>query len=241
MFYENYKKKSNDTLIEIFNSDSYQLTARETAQKILEERKANYRIKDDKPELIELNAFELFDKLESYGLNVYTSKRKRLVEIYQSNNGMLIGLILLPLSFICLIVLSTSIIQAFNGTSVWNSGARAYIWKGWLTGAITFFVAGIMNYQKDKKSKARLKFNDNRLEIKQRKIWKQESFDLKLNETDIEFKKKKKRYIVFIRQNNRHIELFDFRDNNVGNKIEDYLNILIEKYREEGKAVGNNV
>lgn len=240
MFYEAYKKKSTDSLIEILNSDSYQLTARETAQKILEERNVDYQIKNEKPELKELNCFELFDKLEAYGLNVYTSKRKRLVETYQSNNGLLIGLILLPLSFICLIVLLININMAFDGTDVLSAGSRVYVWKGWLMGAITFFFAGIMHYQKDKKSKVRLKFDENRIEIRQRKIWKKEIFDLKLRETDIELKKKKKRYSVFIKLNNRHIVLFDFRDNNIANKTEDYLKILIEKYSEEGKTVGNN-
>ena len=99
----------------------------------------------------------------------------------------------------------------------------------------------LLNYQRDKKSKVKLKLNEYKIEIKQRKIWKKETFDFKLRETDIEFKKKKKRYIVFIRLNNRHIELFDFRDNNIGNKTEDYLKRLIEKYSEEGKTVGDNV
>ncbi len=238
MFYEDYKKKSNDSLIEILNSDSYQLAARETAQKILEERSADYQIKDETSELKELNAFELFEKLEAYGLNVYTSKRKRLVETYQSNNGLLIGLILLPLSFICLMVLLTNIIMAYNGTDILSAGSRVYVWKGWIMGAITFFFAGIMNYQKDKKSKVRFKFNENKIEIRQRKIWKKETYNLKLRETDVEFKKKKKRYFVFVKSNNRHIELFDFRDNNISNKTEDYLKILIEKYGEEGKTVG---
>ncbi len=240
MFYEDYKKKSNDSLIEILNSDSYQLTARETAQRILEERNVDYKIKDEKPELKELDCFGLFEKLEAYGLNVHSSKRKRLIETYQSNNGLLIGLILIPLGFICFIVLLTNIIMAFNGTDSLSAGSRVYVWKGWLMGAVTFSIAGIMNYQKDKKSRVRLKFNENRIEIKQRKIWKKETFDLKLRETDIEFKKKKKRYFVFVKLNKRHIELFDFRDNNIGNKTEDYLKILIEKYREEGKTVGNN-
>ncbi len=239
MFYEDYKTKSNDSLIEILNSDSYQLIARETAQKILEERNVDYEIKDDKKELKELSCFELFDKLEAFGLNVYTSKRKRLVETYQSNNGLLIGLILFPLSFICLIVLLINIIMAFNGTYVLDAGSRAYVWKGWLMGAITFFFTGIMNYQKDKKSKVRLKFNENRIEIRLRKIWKKESFDLKLSATDLEFEKKKKRYFVFAKWNNKQIDLFDFRDNNIGNKTEEYLKILIEKYRHEGKTVGN--
>ncbi|TKG92942.1 hypothetical protein EYV94_18400 [Puteibacter caeruleilacunae] len=236
MYYENYKKKSNNQLKEILNSDLYHLTARETAQKILEERNVTYQIVDDKPQLFELDCYQLFEKLDEYGLIVYTSKRMGIIEIKQGNNGLLIGLILIALSFICFTVLLTVIFMGFEGSYRPDAGSGVHVMKGWLVGGVSFLIVGSMNYQRDKKAKIRIQFNQNSIKIRKRKIWKKEAFDLSLNSTDIEYKKTKKGYLIFTRWENSIINLFDFQDTNIGDKTEDFLSILTESLNKEVKA-----
>ena len=235
MFYESYINKSNNELIEILNSDSYQLLARETAQKILEERNVKYEINDEKPALNEMNCFQLFDKLKEYRLNVFTSERKKLIEIKQDNNGLIIGIVFFVLGFISLTVTMTIIFEIYAGTYPWGAGARVHILRGWLIGTVTFFILGLMNYQRDQMSAIKIKFNENSLQISHRKIWKRENFKLKLNESDIGFIKTGKKYQVFVPYKNRKLNLFKFKDNNIGNKTDDFLSKTVDKLNKEIK------
>ena len=235
MFYDKYLKKSNNELIEILNSDSYQLLAREAAQKILEERQVKYEINDEKPSLQELNCFQLFDKLEQFSLNVFTSKRKKLIEINQDNYGLISGILFFVLSSISLTITLTIISEIYSGTYFYGAGARAYILKGCGIGAVLFFIVGLMNYQRDKKSSLKINFIANSIEIKQRKIWKRENFKFQLNESKIGYKKTGKKYKVFIPYKSRKIILFDFKDNNIGNKTEEFLSIMMEKLNDHIK------
>jgi len=239
MFYDLYIKKTNTELIEILNSDSYQLLARETAQKVLDQRKVKYEINDEKPSLKGMNCFQLFDKLEQYGIKVYSSRRKKLIEINQDNSGLVRSIVLFVLSSISLAMILTIIFNIYSGTYFWSTGSRAYILRGLGIGTITFFIVGLMNYQKDKKSKVKILFAKNTIEIRQRKIWERQDFKFLLNKSEIEYKKINKRYRVFIPHKNRRIDLFDFKDNNVGNKTDDFVSILIEKLNKEMKTVGN--
>ncbi|MCL3782706.1 hypothetical protein EMN47_20155 [Prolixibacteraceae bacterium JC049] len=235
MFYDSYISKSNKELIEILNSDSYQLLARETAQKILDDRKINYEIKDEKSSLSELNCFQLFEKLEEYRLLISTSERKKKIEIKQDNNGLRIGILFFILSFIALTVTMKIITEIYIGTYQWGAGARAHILKGWGIGTVTFFIVGLLNYQRDQMSAIKINLNKNSLQIRLRKIWKKEILNLKLNESEIAYKKLDKEYVVFIPYKNRKLNLFKFKDNNVGNKTDDYLSITFDKLNNEIK------
>ena len=229
MFYDSYINKSNNELIEILNSNSYQLLARETAQKILDERKVEYRIIDDKPELSELNCFQLFDKLKEYGLVVYTSQRQNLIEIKQDNNGLIIAFVMFVLSFISLIIITINIFEIYYRVSPWSAGSRAYILKGWLIAVISFIIIGIRNYRNDYMSFIKIKFRENSLKITKRKIWEKKSIDLKLSQSNIYYKKTEKKFKFYIPYKNQELFLFELKDNNIGNKTDDLLSIIIDK------------
>nr|WP_319997560.1 hypothetical protein [uncultured Draconibacterium sp.] len=235
MFYDSYINKSNNELIEVLNSDSYQLLARETAQKVLDERNVNYVINDEKPILNEMNCFQLFEKLKEYRLNVFTSERKKLIEIKQDNNKLIIGIVFFILGFISLTVTMTIIFEMYAGKIMWGAGARVHILRGWLIGTVTFFILGKMNYQRDQMTAIKIKFSDNSLQISQRKIWKRENFKLRLKESNIGYKKIGKKYQVFVPYKNRKLNLFKFKDNNIENKTDDFLSIMIDKLNNEIK------
>lgn len=227
MFYENYKKKTNEELIEILNSDTYLLEARETAQKILRERDVNYEIKDEKPQLNKLNCYQLFEKLKDYGVNVYTYERKGLIETDQNNNGLLKGIILLALSLISLIILLFKVFLEPIESEAFTDSSLKQIFRMWLSGTVALFFAGLMQYRKDSRTQVKIYVDEGVIEVKQRNRWSRETFRFSLNEIFVRYEKIKRRYTVFIDRDGKRVKLFDFKEDNVGDKTIDLLSVLL--------------
>jgi hypothetical protein len=227
MFYLTYKKKTNIELIKILNSETYQLEARETAQKILDERQFEYEIADNKSELNELTLFKLVEKLEDYNLKVSISHKKKIIEICQDNYGLLIGLVSLTLCALSFIWTLYFLINADSTLSWKGYGLRN---GGILT--TTLLIVGIMQYQKDKMTRVKVNFKESFLEVRRRRIWNKTTEILPYK--SIMYRRlKKKIYQLYLTNNKKTIILFAIKDNNVGNKTANYLSTLVERLNEE--------
>nr|WP_321452610.1 hypothetical protein [uncultured Carboxylicivirga sp.] len=237
MYYEKYKDKPDKTLIEILNSDSYQLSARETAEKILKERRVENIFIDNSDKLKQESFYQLIEKLNNYNISVYSNSKRRTVELIKDNKGLITGVILLFIAGLALI-LTILIIFFVNFT---DSFARGYLAKyGYIT--IAFCAStGLMQLKRDKMIRVIIDFRENQLKLIKRHVNKRVVQKYHLKEKSINFSRNgEKRFRIEFNNESERIELFDIKENNVGNKTNDLFSILMEKIDNEITFANNS-
>tara|TARA_R110002110_G_scaffold401127_1_gene617866 strand:- start:24 stop:749 length:726 start_codon:yes stop_codon:yes gene_type:complete len=236
MFLKEYRKKSDNELIKILNSDSYQLSAKETANEVLKERGKSNEIIDNTLELNELSIYEISEKLITFGVSVETSINKERIVITKNNFGFITSIVSVFIGFILLILYLNIDTIGTSDYPSFEMNTRMQI----LLGMILCFSGSIAVMRSDKLTILKFDFKKNNLTVVKKRKTKREIHHFKLFGTRIEIEKlDQKKIQLNLKSSKDKIELIEVKDNNVGNKSESLLLIFSNKMNDRIKTVAN--
>ena len=237
MFIKAYQNKSDNELIEILNSDAYQLDAREAAKKTLHQRGISNAITDDSLKLKKLSIYEISEKLKTFNLSVITSIKKERIEITKNNHGFAASVIAAIIGFFLLaLFINPHFFELFE-----DSFSKIYLRQQISLGIMVCFTGSFMIMKKDSLTIIKFDFKKNNLQVITKRRTKRETQNLKLSGAKISMKELgQKKIQLNLKSSKGTIELIKIKDNNVGNKSESLLSVFTQKINGKIKTFANN-
>jgi hypothetical protein len=229
MFYERYIEKTDEELIEMLNSNSYQLEAKETAEKILEERGITNCIKDETPVLNDLGLIQLLNKLKEYTSNLVFNRRGNSIELSQTNNGLFFGITLLIIGSILTFILFLFYFEVNVGSYIRAKAHGQLV----LFTSFPIILLGFKLYSDSRSTKLRFLSKNKSVVIKQQFRWKKKEITISLHDIKFDFEKEKRKCFILAEVKNKKLKLFEFKDQKMGSQTEDFLSILIDKLNKQ--------